>query len=45
MKRFGMPALIGISFLICIVPSWLGWFSNYIQFIIEFTAKRTGQKG
>lgn len=34
MKRFGMPALIGISFLFCIVPSWLGWFSNYIQFII-----------
>ena len=34
MKRIGMPALIGISFLMCIVPSWLGWFSNYIQFII-----------
>lgn len=34
MKRFGMPMLIGITFLLCIVPAWLGWFSNYIQFII-----------
>lgn len=34
MKRFGMPTLIGVLFLLCIVPSWLGWFSNYIQFII-----------
>lgn len=34
MKRIGMPALVVISFLVFIVPSWLGLFSNYIQFII-----------
>ena len=34
MKRIGMPALIGITFLVCIVPSWLGWYSEYIQYIV-----------
>jgi branched-chain amino acid transport system permease protein len=34
MKRLGMPLLIGIAFLLTIVPSWLGLYNNYIQFII-----------
>ena len=34
MKKPGMPVLILATFILTIIPSWLGIFSNYIQFII-----------
>jgi branched-chain amino acid transport system permease protein len=34
MKRYSMPLLIAILFLVIIVPSWLGVFNSYIQFVI-----------
>ncbi len=34
MKRFAMPVLIGVIFLITIVPSWLNLYSAYYQFVL-----------
>lgn len=34
MKRFAMPLVIGIAFLVTVIPSWLGIYSGYIQFVI-----------
>jgi branched-chain amino acid transport system permease protein len=34
MKRFAMPLLIAVIFLVTIVPSWLGIYNNYIQFVM-----------
>jgi branched-chain amino acid transport system permease protein len=34
MKQFAMPAVIGIAFFVTVIPSWLGIYSGYVQFVI-----------
>jgi branched-chain amino acid transport system permease protein len=34
MKRFAMPLLIAVTILVTIVPSWLGIYNSYIQYIM-----------
>jgi branched-chain amino acid transport system permease protein len=34
MQRLAMPLVIAIAFLVTIVPSWLGMYSGYIQFVL-----------
>ncbi|HEY5571544.1 MAG TPA: branched-chain amino acid ABC transporter permease [Anaerolineales bacterium] len=34
MKRLAMPLVIAIVFLITVVPSWLGVYSGYYQFVL-----------
>jgi branched-chain amino acid transport system permease protein len=36
MKRFAMPFVIAVIFLVTIVPSWLGIYNNYIQQTLTF---------
>lgn len=35
-KNVSMPLVIAVAFLITIVPSWLGFYSSYIQLIILY---------
>jgi branched-chain amino acid transport system permease protein len=34
-KNFAI-VIIGVIFLLTIVPTWLGWYDNYIQLIIQY---------
>jgi len=36
LKKNFVIVMIGMIFLLTIVPSWLGWYDSYIQLIIQF---------
>lgn len=34
MRRYGLTILAGVVFLLTVIPSWLGLYNNYIQFLL-----------
>lgn len=34
MRRYGLSVLVGLLFLLTIVPSWLGFYNSYVQFLL-----------